>query len=134
MGNESYKHIIEGKYIVGFSNDIIPKNYKLKPLPIKSKKVIFKDLHDLLEKDVSIAVVILQLLATQQYVFEHSVTVRHCQFGNNTSEIAHLHSHAALVLQRKNFRFHFVSLLFFRGPETQKQRQRQPQTSRQFDS
>lgn len=40
-------------YIVGFSNDIIPKNYKLKPLPIKSKKVIFKDLHDLLEKDVS---------------------------------------------------------------------------------
>lgn len=40
-------------YIVGFSNDVIPDNYQLKPLPLKSKKVIFKNLYDLLEKDVS---------------------------------------------------------------------------------
>ncbi|MCT7548645.1 DNA (cytosine-5-)-methyltransferase [Aliarcobacter butzleri] len=40
-------------YIVGFSNDIVPKNYKLKPLPSKSNKTIFKNLNDLLEKDVS---------------------------------------------------------------------------------
>lgn len=40
-------------YIVGFSNDIIPKSHPLKPLPLKSKKVIFKNLYDLLEKDVS---------------------------------------------------------------------------------
>ncbi len=40
-------------YIVGFSNDIIPKNHLLKPLPLKSKKVIFKNLYNLLEKDVS---------------------------------------------------------------------------------
>lgn len=40
-------------YIVGFSNEIIPKNYKLDPLPLKSNKTIFKSLHDLLEKDVS---------------------------------------------------------------------------------
>lgn len=40
-------------YIVGFSNDIIPNNYKLKPLPSKNNKTIFKNLHDLLEKDVS---------------------------------------------------------------------------------
>ncbi|RXJ94079.1 DNA (cytosine-5-)-methyltransferase [Arcobacter sp. AHV-9/2010] len=40
-------------YIVGFSNDIVPKNYKLKSLPLKSKRIIFKNLYDLLEKDVS---------------------------------------------------------------------------------
>ncbi|KIM03283.1 MAG: restriction endonuclease HpaII [Sulfurovum sp. AS07-7] len=40
-------------YIVGFSSDVIPNNYPLKPLPLKSKKVIFKNLYDLLEKDVS---------------------------------------------------------------------------------
>jgi len=40
-------------YIVGFSNDVISKNYRLKPLPLKNDKVIFKNLYDLLEKDVS---------------------------------------------------------------------------------
>jgi len=40
-------------YIVGFSNDAIPSDYQLKPLPLKSKKVIFKNLYDLLEQDVS---------------------------------------------------------------------------------
>lgn len=40
-------------YIVGFSNEIMPQNYQLKPLPLKSKKVIFKNLYDLLEQDVS---------------------------------------------------------------------------------
>jgi len=42
-----------GTYIVGFSGDIIPNNYSLKPLPLKSEKVIFNNLYDLLEKDVS---------------------------------------------------------------------------------
>ena len=40
-------------YIVGFSNDIISKNYKLEPLPLKNNKTIFKNLYDLLEQDVS---------------------------------------------------------------------------------
>lgn len=40
-------------YIVGFSNDIVPKNYKLKSLPLKSNRIIFKNLYELLEKDVS---------------------------------------------------------------------------------
>jgi DNA (cytosine-5)-methyltransferase 1 len=40
-------------YIVGFSNKTIPHNYQLQPLPLKSKKVIFKNLYDVLEKDVS---------------------------------------------------------------------------------
>lgn len=40
-------------YIVGFYNDIVPKNYKLKSLPLKSNRIIFKNLYELLEKDVS---------------------------------------------------------------------------------
>jgi len=40
-------------YIVGFSNEIIPKNYQLKPLPLKNDKVVFNNLYDLLERDVS---------------------------------------------------------------------------------
>lgn len=39
-------------YIVGFRSDILKENYTLKPLPLKSEKTIFKDLNDLLEKDV----------------------------------------------------------------------------------
>lgn len=40
-------------YIVGFYSDVVPKNYILKPLPLKSEKVIFKNLNNLLERDVS---------------------------------------------------------------------------------
>ncbi len=40
-------------YIVGFSKDIISQNFNLKALPTKSNKTIFKNLNDLLEKDVS---------------------------------------------------------------------------------
>jgi len=40
-------------YIIGFSNDIIQKDYKLKSLPFKNNKTIFKNLYELLEKDVA---------------------------------------------------------------------------------
>ena len=40
-------------YIVGFSNNIVPKDYKLKPLPRTNNKTVFKNLYDLLESDVS---------------------------------------------------------------------------------
>lgn len=40
-------------YIVGFSNDIVSRNYSIKPLPLGSNKTIFKNLNDLLEQDVS---------------------------------------------------------------------------------
>ncbi len=40
-------------YIVGFLNEIVPDNYKLKPLPHKNNKTIFKNLNNLLEQDVS---------------------------------------------------------------------------------
>ena len=40
-------------YIVGFSDNIVPKDYKLKPLPRTNNKTIFKNLYDLLEPDVS---------------------------------------------------------------------------------
>ncbi|MBN2824572.1 MAG: DNA (cytosine-5-)-methyltransferase [Campylobacterales bacterium] len=39
-------------YIVGFSNTIVPKNYKLKPLPTQNSKTIFQNLHHLLESEV----------------------------------------------------------------------------------
>lgn len=40
-------------YIVGFSKNIISEDCYLKPLPEKSDKIIFKNLYDLLEEDVS---------------------------------------------------------------------------------
>jgi len=40
-------------YIIGFLNDIIQKDYKLKSLPFKNNKTIFKNLYELLEKDVA---------------------------------------------------------------------------------
>jgi len=40
-------------YIMGFRNNIIPKGYQFKDLPIKGEKTIFKNLYELLESDVS---------------------------------------------------------------------------------
>lgn len=40
-------------YIIGFLNNIIPKNYKLQPLPKTNNRTIFKNLYELIEKDVS---------------------------------------------------------------------------------
>jgi len=40
-------------YIVGFSEDVLSSEYSLKPLPTTNNKTIFRDVNDLLEKDVS---------------------------------------------------------------------------------
>ncbi len=40
-------------YIVGFRDDLVPKNYKFNKLPIKRDKPIFNNLYALLEEDVS---------------------------------------------------------------------------------
>lgn len=39
-------------YIVGFRKDILKENYTLQALPLKSEKIIFKDLNELLEENV----------------------------------------------------------------------------------
>jgi len=39
-------------FIMGFRKDIIPKNYKFPPLPIKSNEKIYNNLYDLLEEKV----------------------------------------------------------------------------------
>jgi DNA (cytosine-5)-methyltransferase 1 len=40
-------------YIIGFAKSIVPKDYQLKPLPRNNNKTLFKNLYELLEKDVS---------------------------------------------------------------------------------
>ncbi len=40
-------------YIIGFRDDLVPKNYKFDTLPSKKEKPIFNNLYELLEEDVS---------------------------------------------------------------------------------
>ena len=40
-------------YIIGFREDLVPKNYKFDALPTKKEKPIFNNLYELLEEDVS---------------------------------------------------------------------------------
>ena len=40
-------------YIIGFRNDLVPKNYQFNELPRKRDKAIFNNLYELLENDVS---------------------------------------------------------------------------------
>jgi len=40
-------------YIIGFRDDLVPKNYKFDNLPTKKEKPIFNNLYELLEEDVS---------------------------------------------------------------------------------
>jgi len=40
-------------YIIGFRNDLVPENYQFQKLPIKKDKVIFNNLYELLDNNVS---------------------------------------------------------------------------------
>jgi DNA (cytosine-5)-methyltransferase 1 len=40
-------------YIIGFSKNIVPTNYQFEPLPLTNNKSFYKNLYELLEKDVS---------------------------------------------------------------------------------
>ena len=40
-------------YIIGFRDDLVPKNYRFDALPTKKEKPIFNNLYELLEEDVS---------------------------------------------------------------------------------